>query len=226
MKLRLANASHSGLAYFAYLAGHRFVHEACLDPLFASFLESYMDSEARPTLDPVPGVDLAAYQQAILERFANPAVRDTVARLCADGSSKIPRFLLPVIRANLDTGGPSAYQPQSSRAGRATPRASTSRATPLTLATATPNGCAKLPTPSETTLSRSFVASGIPSATPHTAERVGAVRAALIRPTKQILADLRTLVLEPVDKGAVVDLVNAESRLVVGISILPIDRRG
>jgi mannitol 2-dehydrogenase len=32
-------------------------------------------------------------------------VRDTVARLCAESSDRIPKWLLPVIRQNLETGG-------------------------------------------------------------------------------------------------------------------------
>ena len=106
MKLRLLNASHQGLCYFAYLAGYRLVHDAAADPLFAEFLLAYMDSEATPTLKPVPGIDLANYKRTLLERFANPGVRDTVARLCADSSDRIPKWLLPVIRANLVSGAP------------------------------------------------------------------------------------------------------------------------
>jgi mannitol 2-dehydrogenase len=33
-------------------------------------------------------------------------VRDTIARLCAGSSDRIPKWLLPVIRANLSTGAP------------------------------------------------------------------------------------------------------------------------
>ncbi|HEY9263284.1 MAG TPA: mannitol dehydrogenase family protein [Mycobacterium sp.] len=106
MKLRLLNASHQGLCYFAYLAGYRLVHEAAGDPLLADFLLAYMDSEATPTLKPVPGIDLSDYKRTLIERFANPGVRDTIARLCADSSDRIPKWLLPVIRANLDTGEP------------------------------------------------------------------------------------------------------------------------
>ncbi len=106
MKLRLLNASHQGLCYFAYLSGYRLVHEAAGDPLFAEFLLAYMDSEATPTLKPVPGIDLSDYKHTLIERFANPGVRDTIARLCADSSDRIPKWLLPVIRANLDTGEP------------------------------------------------------------------------------------------------------------------------
>ena len=42
----------------------------------------------------------------VIERFANPGVRDTIARLCADSSDRIPKWLLPVIRANLRSGAP------------------------------------------------------------------------------------------------------------------------
>jgi mannitol 2-dehydrogenase len=106
MKLRLLNASHQALCYFAYLAGYRLVHEAASDPLFAEFLLDYMDSEATPTLKPVPGIDLPDYKQTLIERFANPGVRDTVARLCFGSSDRIPKWLLPVIRENLKTGAP------------------------------------------------------------------------------------------------------------------------
>jgi mannitol 2-dehydrogenase len=105
MKLRLLNASHQALAYFARLAGYHLVHEAAQDPLFRAFLRGYMDHEATPTLSPVPGVDLEAYKRELLDRFANPQVRDTVARLCAQGSDKIPKWLLPVIRTQLAAGG-------------------------------------------------------------------------------------------------------------------------
>jgi mannitol 2-dehydrogenase len=106
MKLRLLNAGHQCLCYFAYLSGYRLVHEAARDPLFVEFLSAYFDSEATPTLQPVPGIDLGAYKRTLIERFANPGVRDTIARLCAYSSDRIPKWLLPVIRANLVSGGP------------------------------------------------------------------------------------------------------------------------
>ncbi len=105
MKLRLLNASHQALCYFGYLAGYRLVHEVCQDPLFQGFLLGYMEEEATPTLRPVPGIDLADYRTNLITRFSNPGVRDTVARLCVDSSERIPKWLLPVIRDNLATGG-------------------------------------------------------------------------------------------------------------------------
>ncbi len=105
MKLRLLNGSHQALCYFAYLAGYRLVHEAAQDPLFRAFLLGYMDEEATPTLPPVPGVDLEEYKHTLIERFSNPQVRDTIARLCAQSSDRIPKWLLPVIREQLAAGG-------------------------------------------------------------------------------------------------------------------------
>jgi mannitol 2-dehydrogenase len=106
MKLRLLNASHQSLCYFAYLAGYRLVHDAAGDPLFAEFLCEYMDSEATPTLKPVPGIDLPDYKRTLIERFANPGVKDTIVRLCFGSSDRIPKWLLPVVRENLTTGAP------------------------------------------------------------------------------------------------------------------------
>ncbi|MBV8955450.1 MAG: mannitol dehydrogenase family protein [Solirubrobacterales bacterium] len=101
MKLRLVNAGHQALAYFGYLCGYRFVHEAAQDPDLRAFLLGYLDEEGVPTLPSVPGVDLRAYTRALIERFANASVPDTLARVCAYGSDRIPTFLLPVIRAQL-----------------------------------------------------------------------------------------------------------------------------
>jgi mannitol 2-dehydrogenase len=105
MKLRLLNAGHQALCYLGYLAGYRLVHEVCQDPLFADFLLAYMNREATPTLQPVPGIDLDEYKPNLVARFSNAYVRDTVARLCAESSDRIPKWLLPVIRHNLATGG-------------------------------------------------------------------------------------------------------------------------
>src|SRR3954454_5509424 len=105
MKLRLLNASHQALCYFGYLAGYRLVHDVAQDPLFAGFLLAYMDREATPTLEPVPGIDLDEYKHQLIDRFSNAQVKDTVARLCAESSDRIPKWVLPVIRHNLEHGG-------------------------------------------------------------------------------------------------------------------------
>lgn len=106
MKLRLLNASHQGLCYFGRLSGYTYVHEVMQDPLIVELLRRYMDEEATPTLSPAPGVDLAEYKNQLIERFSNPQVLDTVARLAAESSDRIPKWLLPVVREQLRRDGP------------------------------------------------------------------------------------------------------------------------
>jgi mannitol 2-dehydrogenase len=106
MKLRMLNAGHQVVCYLGALAGFGYCHEVCQDPTFRAFLNTFMATEAAPTLRPVPGVDLDDYRRTLVERFSNPYVRDTLARLCADTSDRIPKFLLPSVRHNLAHGGP------------------------------------------------------------------------------------------------------------------------
>jgi mannitol 2-dehydrogenase len=105
MKLRLLNASHQALCYLGYLAGYRYAHEVCADPVFVAYLRTFMDRESTPTLHPVPGVDLEQYKATLIERFANPEIKDTLARLCAESSDRIPKWVLPIIRDRLAAGG-------------------------------------------------------------------------------------------------------------------------
>jgi mannitol 2-dehydrogenase len=106
LKLRLLNGGHQALAYVGVLLGHTFVHEAAADPLVRTLLRRYL-AEAATTLDPLPGVDVAAYQETLLERFGNPHIRDSLARICAFTSDRIPRFVSPVAEQRLAAGLPS-----------------------------------------------------------------------------------------------------------------------
>lgn len=104
MKLRLLSASQQALCYPGRLLGLEYAHEVCADPLCIAYLLAYMELEATPTLREVPGIDLDAYRRSLIERFANPEVRDPLAGLCAQSSERIPRWLLPVVRENLEAG--------------------------------------------------------------------------------------------------------------------------
>lgn len=104
MKLRLLNASHQALAYFGAPLGYVLVDEAMRDDRIRDYLVEYMASEAAPTLGDLPGIDLEAYMATLIERFSNPAMRDTLKRLATDGSNRMATFTLPAIRANLEAG--------------------------------------------------------------------------------------------------------------------------
>jgi mannitol 2-dehydrogenase len=103
IKLRLLNGAHQAMAYAGQLAGHVFVDEACRDPEIVALLRAYM-AEAVPTVEVPDGFDLPAYIEQLFERFGNPAVRDTLARLSVDASDRVPKFVLPVIADRLAAG--------------------------------------------------------------------------------------------------------------------------
>lgn len=97
MKLSLLNASHTLLSYPAFLAGYRKVDEAVKDADIRKFTRQYMDLDATPYV-PAPGnTDLELYKTTLIERFGNPSVSDQVARLCMDGLSKFPVYVIPVL---------------------------------------------------------------------------------------------------------------------------------
>ena len=103
MKLRLLNGSHSLMAYLGYLAGYETIAQAIVDPAFERVVRALM-REAEGTLDPIWGVDFAAYQQQLIERFGNPANGHRCAQIAMDGSQKIPQRWIAVAAERLANG--------------------------------------------------------------------------------------------------------------------------
>lgn len=106
MKLRILNASHAALAYPSALMGYDCVHDAVADPDISDWIVQLMRKEVIPVLAPIPGVDYQTYLATCLDRFANREVRDTIARLCQDGSNRQPKFILATIIDALAAGRP------------------------------------------------------------------------------------------------------------------------
>lgn len=96
-KLRMLNGAHSALAYIGLGAGHEFVHQAIGDPAIRAVIERLMRNEAAPTIDAAPGQDLSAYADALLARFANPALHHRLIQIAMDGSQKIPQRWLETL---------------------------------------------------------------------------------------------------------------------------------
>lgn len=101
MKLRLLNASHLAIAGLGRLAGYRYVEEAMRDGRLRDYMIALMERETGPTLPPVPGIGLAAYKAELVERFANPAIKDTLDRINADAPLNL---LVDPIRDRLQRG--------------------------------------------------------------------------------------------------------------------------
>src|SRR3982074_1814542 len=106
MKLRLLNASHQALCYIGMLFGYEFAHQTMEDADIRTLVELLMNREVTPILPPVPGVDLSHYKKTLIERFANPAIRDQLSRIGIYGLSGMPSFVLPWIVEQLERGGP------------------------------------------------------------------------------------------------------------------------
>ncbi len=96
-KLRMLNGAHSALAYIGLGAGHAFVHQAIGDPAIRPVIERLMRDEAAPTIDAAPGQNLAAYADALLDRFANPVLNHRLIQIAMDGSQKIPQRWLETL---------------------------------------------------------------------------------------------------------------------------------
>ena len=93
-KMRLLNGGHSAIGYAADLLGYSYIADAAGDPLLRRLLIHFM-AEVRPTLKPLPGIDLNEYTAIIVKRFSNSAIRDQVARICSGGCAKIAKFIVP-----------------------------------------------------------------------------------------------------------------------------------
>jgi fructuronate reductase len=106
MKLRLLNGSHSILAYLGYLGGFDFIWQVMREPAYVALMRAMMREEVQPRLALNGRYDLAAYQDTLVERFANPALAHRCYQIAMDGSQKLPQRLLGTIRANLEAGLP------------------------------------------------------------------------------------------------------------------------
>ncbi|MEY5027932.1 MAG: hypothetical protein RLZ63_247 [Pseudomonadota bacterium] len=106
-KIRLLNATHSCIAWAGTLVGYTYIHEGTHDAAIRQMAYDYVTNDTIPVLDtpeaPCP-IDLPRYRDVVLDRFGNPAIRDTNQRVAMDGFSKIPGFIAPTIRQRLARG--------------------------------------------------------------------------------------------------------------------------
>jgi mannitol 2-dehydrogenase len=106
IKARLLNGGHSALGYFGVLSGYATTHQAMGDLRLRATLDRLLADEVVPLLPEVAGIDLNAYRRTTLARFANPAVGDSLARLCRRGSTKMPSYVLPSLHQARAEGRP------------------------------------------------------------------------------------------------------------------------
>ena len=105
-KLRMLNGTHSTIAYLSMLAGIETVDAAIGEKPIYRLIHAMMTEEIAPTLSVPPSFDVHAYRDALLERYANPALKHRCAQIAMDGSQKIPPRLLGPIAERLAAGQP------------------------------------------------------------------------------------------------------------------------
>lgn len=101
MKIRLLNAGHSVLGLLGAIHGYATIDETVSNQDFAVFLRAFMDLEVTPLLDQLDGIDIEQYKDTLIERFSNPNIKDSLARICSESSAKLPKFIIATITENL-----------------------------------------------------------------------------------------------------------------------------
>jgi len=101
-KLWLLNGAHTLLACLGLLRGHETVADAIADPVCRSAVDALWD-DAEVALP--SGIDVGAYREALLERFANPRIAHLLGQIVQDTDTKIQLRVTPVaeiLRARAD----------------------------------------------------------------------------------------------------------------------------
>lgn len=93
MKLRMLNGAHTLIAHLGILNGLEHVRDVMAVPELEAQVRAHMLA-ARATLDPVPGIELDAYMQELLARFANPAIAHRNLQIAMDSTQKLPQRIL------------------------------------------------------------------------------------------------------------------------------------
>ena len=95
-KIRVLNASHSGVAWAGALMGKTYIDES-LHPQVVQWIRDYVMNDVKMALHPTD-IDLSTYCDTTLNRFGNRWVRDTTQRVSSDSIAKLHQYILPVIR--------------------------------------------------------------------------------------------------------------------------------
>ena len=98
-KLRMLNASHSALAAMGAVLGLSTIADCMATSALRNFAHRLMTEDIAPF---VQRPHLDAYRNALLERFANPALQHRALQICSDNSLKLPLRWLPTYTANRD----------------------------------------------------------------------------------------------------------------------------
>jgi fructuronate reductase len=97
LKLRTLNGVHSAIAYLGALAGRETIAEALMIPGLEAAMRRFIADDVAASLIAPAGVSVVEYGDAVLARFANPAIAHRTLQVAMDGSQKLPQRVLHTI---------------------------------------------------------------------------------------------------------------------------------
>lgn len=97
IKLGLLNAAHTAIAHYGLLAGLQTVDAVMSDEKLGAVIASLMDEDLIPALNVPSGFDMAAYRNALVERFSNPVLDHRCEQIAQDSTEKIAQRWLPLL---------------------------------------------------------------------------------------------------------------------------------
>lgn len=100
----LVNASHSVLAYPAFLAGHRTVQEAMGDGHINTYLRTFLTTTGKSLASMALSNDIEEPIAQLVNCLSESAEGDSLSRLCRDGASRLQEFVIPTLLDRLEQG--------------------------------------------------------------------------------------------------------------------------
>jgi fructuronate reductase len=104
LKLRTLNGVHSAVAYLGALAGEETIAGAVELPGMRTVMRRFVAEDVAPGLTPPDGVDVVAYGDECIGRFADPALGHRTVQVAMDGSQKLPQRVLETVAARRAAG--------------------------------------------------------------------------------------------------------------------------
>lgn len=103
-KIRVLNGGHTCLVYLGALMEFSTYDELMHNDELYHHFRSFEEQEVLPVLPKPLPFDAEKYLETVTTRFTNRHIADSVERICTDGFTKFPIFVLPTIRGCLEIG--------------------------------------------------------------------------------------------------------------------------
>ncbi len=115
-KVRILNGAHTSTVLLGWLSGLPIVRECMEDKVIRAFMEKAVGEEIAPQVK-LPADEVAAFAEAVYERFENPFIRHSVLDISLNSVSKWKSRILPSFKDYFEKNGKIAPALTMSMAG-------------------------------------------------------------------------------------------------------------